>query len=142
METFSRGQQVVVLLLIFGMSLLYFFSINIPNYQPLDKPLMLRQAQQERDAPFALSLSKDEQPDAHEKQLSGPQLLTLNKQINLNTATVTDLEAISGIGPKTAKKIIDYRKEHGKFDKVEDVMNVGGIKEKKFEKVKRYLTVE
>ena len=138
MKTFSRGQQVVVLLIIFGMTLLYFHSIN----QPPDKPLMLRQAQHERDSTFALSQSKSEQPQIIDKKLSGAQLLTLNKKINLNTATKNDLAAISGIGPKMAEKIIDYRKEHGTFERIEDIMDIKGIKEKKFEKIKRYLAVK
>lgn len=129
METFSRGQQVVVLLLIFGMTLLYFHSINQPESQKVGWAV-----------PTLPQPSTDHRPPTT-NNLPGPKLLTLNEQINLNTATVKDLEAISGIGPKTAEKIIDFRKEHGKFEKVEDVMNVGGVKEKKFEKIKRYLTV-
>lgn len=143
MKTFSRGQQGVVLLIIFGMTLIYFHSINIPNYQPLDKPLMLRQAQHERDDTFALSRSKGELPqDADIRNLSGSQLLTINKRININTATKTDLEAIRGIGPRTAEKIVEYRQEHGRFKRVEDIMKVNGIKEKGLEKIKIYLTVE
>lgn len=143
METFSRGQQVVVFIIIFGMTLIYFHSINLPIYQPSDRPLMLRQAQHERDAPFVLSQQKGEGLHvADTKKLPGSQLLTLNKQINLNTATVNDLEAIRGIGPSTAERIIEYRHKTGSFKKVEDIMKVPGIKEKKFEKIKRFLTVK
>lgn len=74
--------------------------------------------------------------------LSGSQLLTINKRININTATKTDLEAIRGIGPKAAEKIVEYRQEHGRFKRVEDIMKVNGIKEKGLEKIKIYLTVE
>lgn len=104
---------------------------------------MLQQAQHERDAAFVLSQQKGEGLHvADTKKLPGSQLLTLNKQINLNTATVNDLEAIRGIGPKTAERVADYRKKHGKFDTIEDIMKVPGIKEKKFEKIKKYLTVK
>jgi len=41
-----------------------------------------------------------------------------------------------------AEKIIDYRKEHGTFERIEDIMDIKGIKEKKFEKIKRFLTVK
>ena len=68
--------------------------------------------------------------------------MTLNKRINLNTASAADLEAIRGIGPSTAEKIVAHRQRHGRFKRVEDVMKVKGIKEKGFEKVRRYLTVE
>ncbi len=76
------------------------------------------------------------------KNFSGAKLLTLNKKINLNTATKNDLAAIPGIGPKTAEKIVVYRKENRRFETIEDIMKVQGIKEKKFEKIKRYLTVK
>lgn len=143
METFSRGQQVVIFLIIFGMTLIYFHSINISDYQPADKPLMLRQAQHERYAAFVLSQQKGERPQlADINKASGPQLLTLNKKINLNTATIKDLEAISGIGPKTAQKIVEFRQKHGRFERIEEIMKVPGIKDKKFEKIKRYLRVK
>lgn len=138
METFSRSQQLVVLLIIFGMSLLYFYSINQPAVVSSQQPgFMLRQAQHERIDTFALSQSKGEKSI---QKLPGAKLLTLNKQINLNTATSQDLEAIPGIGQKTAEKIVAYRKKHGRFKKIEDIMKVPGIKQKRFEKIKRYMT--
>ena len=47
-----------------------------------------------------------------------------NTKININTATQEQLETLPGIGPSTAKKIIDYRKENGKFKNIEDIKNV------------------
>ena len=132
METFTRSQQLVVLLVIFGMSLLYFYSIS---QQP---GFMLRQTQHERIDTFALSQSKGEQSI---QKLPGAKLLTLNKQINLNTATSKDLEAIPGIGQKTSEIIVAYRKKHERFKKIEDIMKVPGIKKKRFEKIKRYLSI-
>lgn len=143
METFSRGQQVVVLLIIFGMTLLFFHSINQPqspqvgravpaNYWWAQPTLLYNQLPQ---------LATDHRPLTTEK-LSGAQLLTLNKKINLNTATKNDLAAISGIGPKTAEKIVVYRKENGRFVAIEEIMRVPGIKQKRFERIKRFLTVK
>lgn len=141
LETFSRGQQVVVLLLIFGMTLLYFRSIHQPDFNQVGWAAPTNNRWAQPTLPDLQKPATDHRlPTTN--NFSGAKLLTLNKQINLNTAMVSDLEAISGIGPKTAEKIIEYRKEHGKFDKIEDVMNVRGIKEKKFEKIKRYLTVK
>ncbi len=47
-----------------------------------------------------------------------------NTKININTATQEQLETLPGIGPSTAKKIITYRKENGKFNNIEDIKNV------------------
>jgi competence protein ComEA len=61
--------------------------------------------------------------------------------VNLNTATVTDLETLPGVGAKTAARIIEYRQKNGPFKKVEELMNVRGIGEKNFLKLKSQLTV-
>lgn len=64
-----------------------------------------------------------------------------NKKININTATKTDLETLPGIGESTALKIIEYRKEKGKFKLIEDIKQVNGIGENKFNKIKELITV-
>jgi competence protein ComEA len=61
--------------------------------------------------------------------------------INLNTATVAQLETIPGIGKATAERILEYRQKNGGFKKVEDLMNVRGIGEKSFLKMKPLITV-
>ena len=61
--------------------------------------------------------------------------------VNLNTASAADLEALPGIGAKTAARIIEYRQKKGPFKKVEELMNVQGIGEKNFLKLKPQLTV-
>ena len=61
--------------------------------------------------------------------------------VNLNTATQAQLEALPGIGAKAAQRILEYRQKNGQFKKVEDLMNVKGIGEKSFLKLKPYLTV-
>ena len=62
--------------------------------------------------------------------------------VNLNTATQAQLEALPGVGPKAAQRILDYRKQNGSFKKVEDLMNVKGFGEKTFLKLKPMLTVD
>ena len=57
-------------------------------------------------------------------------------KVNINTANQTELETLSGIGPSIAAKIIQYREKNGKFRKVEDLKNVSGIGESKFESLK------
>lgn len=65
---------------------------------------------------------------------------TKNDIVNINTASKEELMGISGIGASKADLIIAYRLEH-KFSKIEDIMNVSGIGESLFEKIKKYITV-
>ena len=63
-------------------------------------------------------------------------------KININKATQTELESIPGIGPSIAQKIIDYREVNGNYTSVEDVKNVSGIGDAKYEKMKEYIKVK
>lgn len=56
--------------------------------------------------------------------------------INLNTATIDQLETLPGIGRKTAERILEYRTKSGSFKRIEELMNVKGIGEKSFLKLK------
>lgn len=62
------------------------------------------------------------------------------QKININTATQEQLDTLPGIGQSTALKIIEYRKENGKFKKIEDIKQVKGIGEAKFNKLKDLIT--
>jgi competence protein ComEA len=67
--------------------------------------------------------------------------LAATPAINLNTATVDQLETLPGIGRKTAERIIEYRTKSGGFKRIEDLMNVKGIGEKSFLKLKPLVVV-
>lgn len=61
--------------------------------------------------------------------------------VNINEATQTELETLPGIGPSIALKIIYYREENGKFSSVEDIKNVSGIGENKFENIRELICI-
>lgn len=64
-----------------------------------------------------------------------------NETVNINTATQVQLEQIPGVGPSIAAKIVQYRKENGKFKTKEDIKNVSGIGDAKYETMKNNITV-
>jgi comEA protein len=66
---------------------------------------------------------------------------TATAPVNLNTATAEQLATIPGVGPRMAERIVDYRQKNGGFKKVEDLMNVSGVGEKSFLKMKPLITV-
>lgn len=61
--------------------------------------------------------------------------------VNINTATQTELETLPGIGPSLALKIINYRKENGKFSSIDQIKEVSGIGENKYDNLKSHITV-
>ncbi len=61
--------------------------------------------------------------------------------VNINTATAEQLDTLPGIGAKLAARIVDYRQKNGGFKKLEDLMNVQGIGEKNFLKLKPLITL-
>ena len=62
--------------------------------------------------------------------------------VNINTATLDQLDTLPGIGPTTAQKIIDYRTQHGPFSNIEDIMNVSGIGPATFDNIKNLITTD
>lgn len=65
-----------------------------------------------------------------------------NGKININTADAETLTLIKGIGESLAKRIIDYRTEHGPFETIEEIVNVSGIGEKKLNDMRDVICVE
>ena len=63
------------------------------------------------------------------------------ERVNLNTASASDLERLPGVGPATAAHILDFRTQNGGFHKIEDLMNVKGIGEKKLAKLEPFVTL-
>mgnify|MGYP001586690948 CR=1 FL=1 len=63
------------------------------------------------------------------------------RQIDLNRSTVEELERLPEVGPALAKRILDYRQRHGRFNHPEDLLRVEGIGPKTYEALKEYVTV-
>jgi competence protein ComEA len=62
-------------------------------------------------------------------------------KVNINTASVDQLSALPGVGPKLAARIVEYRQKSGSFRSTQDLMNVKGIGEKNFAKIESWLSV-
>lgn len=71
-----------------------------------------------------------------------PEVETITTElININTASIAELDTLPGIGPTTAQKIIDYRDQNGPFVSIEDIVNVSGIGPASYERLKDLITV-
>ena len=69
-------------------------------------------------------------------------VLDKDNPININTASISELDQLPGIGETRAQDIIIYRDIHGPFEKIEDLMNVPGIGESTFNNIKDYITIQ
>lgn len=79
--------------------------------------------------------------DDSEQSENGAKSTGTNFKININTAKQEELTQITGVGESTAKKIIEYRTQNGKFKSIEDIKNIPGIGDSKFNAMKEEITV-
>ena len=114
-------------------------KINIPNQNDLKN---------NENFEYITMGSGDEQNDANINTTTSNSNSGTNNEsafkisiVNINTATQTELETLPGIGPSLALNIINYRKENGKFSSIEDIKNVSGIGDAKFENIKKYIKI-
>ncbi len=66
---------------------------------------------------------------------------SVSTKININTASLEDLDKLPGVGPATAQKIIDYRNQNGPFPNIEAIDNVSGIGPSKYSQMKDLITI-
>jgi comEA protein len=85
--------------------------------------------------PFAAHAAQSSRPA---RSAAKPPVTTI---ININTASAAELEALPGIGAKTAARIVEHRLKNGPFKKIEELMNVRGVGEKNFLKLKPQISV-
>ena len=89
------------------------------------------------DGKSTLSIEVNKQTFSNNRNIATSE----KKLININAANSFQLENLPGIGTVLAKRIIEYRKKNGAFRNAEEVMNVSGVGEKKYESIKEYITV-
>ncbi len=65
-----------------------------------------------------------------------------SKLVNINLATIQELDTLPGVGEATANKIVNYREENGRFKSIDEIKNVNGIGEKKYEELKTMISIE
>ena len=87
-------------------------------------------------------LTGDSSPSIAVGKMVAPQALALGLPLDINSATFDDLVLVSGIGEKTATQIIALRKNKGGLSRIEELMEIRGIKEKKFDRIKKYFYTE
>lgn len=85
--------------------------------------------------------SEEEIENLNMEDIIGKDIYREVGKIDINKATQTELETLQGIGPSTALKIINYRKENGNFNDIEDIKNVPGISDGKYNNIKDSITV-
>lgn len=94
---------------------------------------------QQLDIPFGDGASIESSSEGDESSATQPAIE--GDLVNINEASLEELDSLPGIGPTTAQKIIDYRTANGPFQTIEDIMNVSGIGPATFEELKDLITV-
>ena len=93
------------------------------------------------DVPFVSGYVAEEEQGFVVISEGTPSPLAGEELVNINTASLEELDTLPGIGPTTAQKIIDYREANGAFARIEDIVNVSGIGSATFEDIKDLITV-
>ncbi len=92
----------------------------------------------ERQAVVNLSMARQQETGRHVTwQQEAP-----TARVDVNRADEDQLQTVPGIGPATARRILDWRKEHGPFERLEDLLNIRGIGVTTLEKLRPYVTVD
>lgn len=91
---------------------------------------------------YKLITDKLEQLDANNSDSTNGKSSAKSDLVNINTADSSELQSLPGIGATIAKNIVEYRKENGNFETIEDLKNVSRIGDKTFDKLKDLITVD
>ena len=101
----------------------------------------INQAEEVSDGQMIRILTKEEAKEAPMQKEGAAASEASDGKINLNTADAGALMTLPGIGESKARSILSYREENGGFSSVEEIMNITGIKEGVYSKIKEYITV-
>lgn len=142
-----------LLLLIFGLLFIYsLFNNFLFSSNNVDKKIDVKVNDYEYSVPVGTTYKelKDEYKLDDSSNVADDVVLYDNQEvlvddtsgkISINKATYEELITLPGIGPKTAERIIEYRNTYGPFWTLEDIKNVKGIGDKKYAKLKEYITI-
>lgn len=117
---------------------LIYFSMIYSN-KVIIRKLSQNAEQEQRETNEKQSIKEAKEEGKPENQKKPEKNKT--EKIDLNHASKEELMKLRGIGEKKAEQIIEYRKKHGAFKKIEDIMRIKGIKQKAFQKIKEQITV-
>ena len=101
----------------------------------------VNQAQELSDGEQITVPTVEEAQEPAQPAVSGGSAVSGDGKVNLNTAGIEELCSLTGVGEGRAQAIVDYREQNGGFQSIEELMNIDGIKEKTFEKLKEEVTV-
>jgi comEA protein len=104
-------------------------------------PVQIYTLRTDTDSPIGISEPADSETDVPAEETS-TESTGVPERININTATLEQLDALPGIGPTLAQRIIDYREAYGSFRSVGELVNVSGIGTQRLEAIWDLITVE
>lgn len=102
---------------------------------------VLNQAEMLQDGQQVVVYTKEEAVDLPVPDSGAGKSASNGEKVNLNTARAEELMTLSGIGEARAQAIIAYREQHGGFQSIEEIMEIEGIKEKLFEKIREQIEI-
>lgn len=132
---------VVVLMIALSASLRNTYTTNSENYEEIlkefeEKSALIVKEKEYNEAKY--SGLKVESIEASSMPESDGEMVT----ININTADITELQKLKGIGKTYAQRIIDYRQENGEFKNVEELLNIKGIGKKRLESIEAFIILK
>ncbi len=118
----------------------YLTAINQAEFLKDGQELIIYYAPKEEDA--AGEYIAESRDLSSPKPAAGNSAANISGKININTASSGELESLPGIGPSKAGAIINYRRDNGKFTKIEDIKKVSGIGDVTYGKIKGMISVD